>query len=206
MLRPRPETLSYLLSTTSVGGGAPIARRVEVLGLDPGEAVVYVAEAEESTPKLAVPRLARIALAGPYAGQHVPLASWYAAEALQQLPDRVAGLLGGLEALPVAALAGFGLSTRVIQHRGLWQGGPAPVRKFTVQVQVGVLGEPQARLTLTTYQRPRVRIDGAWRVPRQPFALVRLAYVGQPEGVGGEAQAVLLVRRNLTGQFAALAA
>lgn len=172
------------------------AHRLEVLGYHRGDRAVYLRE-DVGGPQ---PIIHVLRTRGEHAGKMVAMRSWY--EGARPLDARLAALCNELSALDELDPEPWTLTTRVVQRRALrLPNGGAPIRKFAVQLTVEpAMGREDAvigRTVVTSYLRPRARIDRAWAVPGEPLALVRVAYVGVPEGVGLDKHVALLVSRDL---------
>ncbi|MBP9204610.1 MAG: hypothetical protein KBG28_11640 [Kofleriaceae bacterium] len=193
------DTMSYLTSTVSVAddavatavGGQP-GHRLEPLGLDPRARCVYFVE---ELGDVGAPLVHRMQLTGPCRGVLVPMASWYDAVDPDAARHRLAALAPTLTPLAPIGLAPWVLTTRVLMHRAVQLGAERPpVRKFALELSIAAEGSlASGRAVVTTYLRPRVRIDGAWQVPGHDAAILRVGYVGVPSGVGLGKQTPVLV-------------
>lgn len=179
-------SLSFLTSTTATGddlGAAAAPTRLEVLGYDPAGARVLARErtGERVTATIVVP------LRGEHAGAPMALA-----------PDAASRLGATLQPLVPIAAAGFELTTRVIQRRGLRVvEGRAPIRKFAlslgVRQLVGGYAFAAGRQLVVAYLRPRATLRQAWALPGGLGALAIISYCGSPLGLGADRDAPVWV-------------
>ena len=172
--------------------------KVERFGIDyphPTTGVVNRDALIEELGDVGAPLVHRMQLTGPCRGVLVPMASWYDAVDPDAARHRLAALAPTLTPLAPIGLAPWVLTTRVLMHRAVQLGAERPpVRKFALELSIAAEGSlASGRAVVTTYLRPRVRIDGAWQVPGHDAAILRVGYVGVPAGVGLGKQTPVLV-------------
>jgi hypothetical protein len=199
--RPDPmrASIAYLTSTAAtVVDLLPEqgAHRLDVLGYHRGDRAIYLREDVGGTQ----PIIHVVRTRGEHAGRMVPMRSWY--EGARTIGERLDALAAEVSPLDELDADAWSLTTRVVQRRALrLPNGGAPIRKFAVQLTVEpVIAREDAvigRTVVTSYLRPRARLDRAWAIPGEPLAVVRVAYVGVPEGVGLDKHVALLVGRDL---------
>lgn len=195
--RPRIEALDYVLSTrTVIPRTAPA---LHVLGYAASDQAVYVATCAPDLHPLdarSEPWIERIAIGGAYAGQRVPMASWYEVEALGSLPARLARLARSLAPLASFAPQSVTVGTRVLHARGVRVDDGAPIRKFALEVTLRTPGADATRLQLEAYGRPAVTVQAAWHIPRESFAVVALGLVASPDDDAPHQALALVPRRQ----------
>jgi hypothetical protein len=105
-----------------------------------------------------------------------------------------------VELTPLAPLplAGFELTTRVIQRRGLRVSSDgSPIRKFAlslgVRQQVGGFTAAAGRQVVTAYLRPRAALRQGFALPGGAGAVAIVTFCGTPLGVGADRDAAVLV-------------
>ena len=165
-------SLSFLTSTTITGDdrSAAAPHSLEVLGYDHGSQRVFARERVGDE----VANLVVIATRGEHAGAPMALA-----------PDALARMRVELAPLAPVALAGFELTTRVIQRRGLRISSDAsPIRKFALAVgvrqHVGGIATGVGRQVVTAYLRPRAALRQAWALPRPARPRHSVRNMGRP--------------------------
>ncbi|MBK9029979.1 MAG: hypothetical protein IPL61_01350 [Myxococcales bacterium] len=179
-------SLSFLTSTTITGddrASAPAPQTLEVLGYDHAGQRVFARERIGDR----VTSLVVIATRGEHTGTPMALA-----------PDALPRMRVELTPLIPVASAGFELTTRVIQRRGLRISSDAsPIRKFALAVgvrqHVGGIPVGVGRQVVTAYLRPRATLRQTWALPGDAGAVVIVTFCGTPIGVGADRDAAILV-------------
>ncbi len=172
------------------------AHRLDVLGYHRGERAVYFKE-DVGAPQ---PIVHVLRTRGEHAGKMVAMRSWYEGGSLPA--DRLRALTEELSTMEELGTDAWTLTTRVVQRRALkLPNGAAPIRKFALALTVEpvVMHEDAifGRAVVTSYLRPRARLDRVYAIPGEPLAIARVSYVGVPEGVGLDKQVAVLVGRHL---------
>ena len=113
-------------------------------------------------------------------------------------PDALARMKVELTPLAPLPLAGFELTTRVIQRRGLRVSSDgSPIRKFAlslgVRQQVGGFTAAAGRQVVTAYLRPRAALRQGFALPGGAGAVAIVTFCGTPLGVGADRDAAVLV-------------
>ncbi len=176
-------TMSFLTTTSAIASELPAqppAPRLEVVGYDRAAGRIVLREHVGGEVTTAV-----LATTGARAGSIISLAPG------ARVPGR------SLIALVPAPLAGWDLTTRVIQRRGLRVFGDlAPIRKFalalTVQQRMHGVAVARGRIVATAYLRPRAALSTIWVVPGEPLAVAVVSYCGVPTGVGVDKEIAVL--------------
>ena len=179
-------SLSFLTTTSITGDDrapAPAAQTLELLGYD---RVGHRVLARERVGDV-VTQLVVIATRGEHAGAPMALA-----------PDALARMKVELTPLAPLPLAGFELTTRVIQRRGLRVSSDgSPIRKFAlslgVRQQVGGFTAAAGRQVVTAYLRPRAALRQGFALPGGAGAVAIVTVCGTPLGVGADRDAAVQV-------------
>ncbi len=176
-------TMSFLTSTSAIAGELPTAaprHQLVVEGYDRAGGRIVLREHVGAESALAL-----LSATGPNRGTTITLARGTA-------PGR-----RPLSPLVEVDRAGWELTTRVIQRRGLRLfGEQVPIRKFalglTVEHRPGGVLAAHGRVVATAYLRPRASITAVWAVPDEPIAVAIVTYCGVPTGLGVDKQIAVL--------------